>query len=137
MTVIQKQKKIDLIVVTAAVLPIGGGYPEISKAISTFRSPPEGKSPPSFSRDQEIQADQIGLLILYQAGYDSREAEKVVRKFIKLESLLGQNISLFSTHPNSQTRLSKIQSWISTVGETSFSDTIVTTREFAEFKSMH
>src|SRR5262249_26270646 len=63
----------------------------------------------SFSRDQERQADQIGVLLMQQAGYDAREMSKV---WDNLRAELAaspngdptQTSPLFATHPPSRER---------------------------------
>jgi len=62
-----------------------------------------------FSRDQERQADQIGLALMRQAGYDTREAAKVWDN-LRLELAAahggdpGQRSPLFASHPASAER---------------------------------
>jgi beta-barrel assembly-enhancing protease len=64
----------------------------------------------AFSRDQEREADAIGLVLMRQAGYDTREAPKV---WANLLAELAANPAagdssldsiLFATHPTSQER---------------------------------
>lgn len=62
-----------------------------------------------FSRDQERQADQIGLALMREAGYDTREASKVWDN-LRLELVAvhggdpGQRNPLFASHPGSAER---------------------------------
>jgi metalloendopeptidase OMA1, mitochondrial len=63
-----------------------------------------------FSRTQETEADQIGLYIAADAGYDPREA-------IPLWQRMGKEgkkapAEFLSTHPASSTRISNIQGWM-------------------------
>lgn len=63
-----------------------------------------------FSRDQERQADRIGLTLMRQAGYDTREAAKVWQNLHEeLASAHGGDPSkqsvLFATHPTSNERM--------------------------------
>jgi predicted Zn-dependent protease len=63
----------------------------------------------SFSRDQEREADQIGLILMRQAGYDPREASVVWANLLAEASVHpGANVSktspLFATHPASAER---------------------------------
>lgn len=62
-----------------------------------------------FSRDQERQADQIGLNLMRQAGYDTREAAKVWDNLrLELAAVHGGDPSkrnpLFASHPGSDER---------------------------------
>lgn len=69
----------------------------------------------SFSRDQEREADAIGLLLMRQAGFDTREAPKV---WANLLAELAANPAasenaldgvLFATHPTSDERQRTLQ----------------------------
>lgn len=62
-----------------------------------------------FSRDQERQADHIGLALMRQAGYDTREAAKVWDNLrLELAAVHGgdpsQRSPLFASHPGSAER---------------------------------
>lgn len=63
----------------------------------------------SFSRDQEREADQIGLILMRRAGYDPREASVIWSNLLAEASVHpGANVSktspLFATHPASAER---------------------------------
>jgi predicted Zn-dependent protease len=63
-----------------------------------------------FSRDQERQADRIGLTLMRGAGYDTREASKVWQNLQKeLDAAHGgdpgKQSVLFATHPSSSERM--------------------------------
>ncbi len=63
----------------------------------------------SFSRDQEREADQIGVALMKRAGYDPREASTVWSNLIAEVSVHpGVNVSksspMFATHPASAER---------------------------------
>lgn len=132
-----KQQIARLLIGAAALATAGAGHPDAARAINDLGTLAAGATLASFSRSHEIEADQIGLHILYEAGYDPREAEKAVQKFIELRSLYGPDMPLFSTHPDPETRLANIQTWISTLGEVDSSERIITTHEFAEFKDVY
>lgn len=68
----------------------------------------------SFSRDQERDADHIGLLLMRKAGYDTREASKVWENMQReLEARHGGDPSkqsvLFASHPPSAERLETLR----------------------------
>ena len=67
-----------------------------------------------FSRDQEREADQIGLALMRQAGYDTREAAKVWDNLrLELAAVHGGDPSkrnpLFASHPGSEERAATLQ----------------------------
>jgi predicted Zn-dependent protease len=60
-----------------------------------------------YSRGQESEADEIGLMLMAEAGYDPREAVKLWQNF---EALGGQRPPEFlSTHPSEGTRIQRLQ----------------------------
>jgi len=73
------------------------------------------------SRDQETEADFIGLQLMAKAGYDPREAvpfwERMSgcpRKMIGKFCFRSQNAvpEFLSTHPSDVTRIDQIEAWI-------------------------
>jgi predicted Zn-dependent protease len=60
-----------------------------------------------YSRTQESEADEIGLVLMAEAGYDPREAVKLWQNF---EALAGQRPPEFlSTHPSEGTRIERLE----------------------------
>jgi predicted Zn-dependent protease len=60
-----------------------------------------------YSRTQESEADEIGLMLMARAGYDPREAIKLWQNF---EALGGARPPEFlSTHPSEGTRIERLQ----------------------------
>jgi predicted Zn-dependent protease len=60
-----------------------------------------------YSRTQESEADEIGLMLMAEAGYDPREAIKLWQNF---EALGGQRPPEFlSTHPSEGTRIERLK----------------------------
>jgi metalloendopeptidase OMA1, mitochondrial len=60
-----------------------------------------------YSRTQESEADEIGLMLMAEAGYDPREAVKLWQNF---EALGGERPPEFlSTHPAEGTRIERLQ----------------------------
>ncbi len=60
-----------------------------------------------FTREQEAEADQIGLLLMARAGYDPRAAVQLWRNF---DAVGGQRPPEFlSTHPSPGSRISNLQ----------------------------
>ena len=60
-----------------------------------------------FSRQMELEADVMGLELMARAGYDPRAAPDVWRKMQKLSR--GGQIEFLSTHPNDDTRISRLE----------------------------
>lgn len=61
-----------------------------------------------FSREQEAEADEIGLLYMARAGYDPREAIRLWENFEALGQ--GAPIEFLSTHPSHGSRIARLQS---------------------------
>jgi predicted Zn-dependent protease len=78
----------------------------------------------SFSRDQERDADRIGIVLMRQAGYDPREASKVWGNLLaELAATPGRDplmeSPLFATHPPSEERRSALETMAAgSTGET-------------------
>ncbi len=63
-----------------------------------------------FSRTQETEADQIGLYIAADAGYDPREAIPLWKRMGKAGKKAPAEF--LSTHPSSESRISKLRGWM-------------------------
>ena len=63
-----------------------------------------------FSRDDESAADQIGLQLMAEAGYDPRRASAFWERMAELSGNGGPEF--LSTHPHSTTRAEQIRGWI-------------------------
>jgi len=64
-----------------------------------------------FSRTQESEADQLGLYIAADAGYDPREAIPLWQRMGKKNN--GAPPEFMSTHPSSKTRIQQLRGWMS------------------------
>lgn len=64
-----------------------------------------------FSRSNEAEADQIGLVYMAQAGYDPREAVRFWGRFSELKGD-KQTPEFLSTHPADATRLDRLQKYL-------------------------
>ncbi len=60
-----------------------------------------------FSRHHEAEADEVGLMLMAQAGYNPSFAPNVWTKMTKVEGNGG--ISIFSTHPSNADRQAHLQ----------------------------
>lgn len=64
-----------------------------------------------FSREQEYEADKIGLILMAKAGYDPREAPAFFERMMK-GSQQGKPLEFLSTHPTDQHRIRQIHAMI-------------------------
>jgi len=64
------------------------------------------------SRQQELEADHLGLLYMARAGYDPREALAFWKRFADYEKKQGgaKQIEFLSTHPLDDKRIAQIES---------------------------
>ena len=64
-----------------------------------------------FGREQESEADHIGLIYMARAGYDPRES---IRFWKRMESAGGgsQPPEFLSTHPSHGTRIQQLEAWM-------------------------
>ncbi len=83
-----------------------------------------------FSRDQEREADYLGLQYMYKAGYDPNAFVSFFEKLVAVERRRPGSIpKVFSTHPPTPDRVQKAQQEIATILPTK-DEYIVTTSEF-------
>lgn len=69
-----------------------------------------GKTLP-FSREQESEADHVGLLYMARAGYDPREAVGFWQRMNE-QAGKGSPPEFLSSHPSHQTRIEQIEKWM-------------------------
>ena len=62
-----------------------------------------------WGRDQELEADRLGMLIIHWAGYD---IEGVPAFWQKMSSQNANNFDFFSTHPADDKRIAAMQSLV-------------------------
>jgi predicted Zn-dependent protease len=113
---IERSKKIGLAtlagVVAGAFLGAGGAS-EVANAVTLGSIAAAQSANLAYSREDEIQADQIALKYLSAAGY-GREGLLSVLKKIRSKQWFGseQIPSYLSTHPASEDRMAYIGTWI-------------------------
>ena len=67
-----------------------------------------------FSRSHEHEADQIGVYLMWKAGYDPNEAVVFWKKMLRASK--GKSVPEFlSTHPSDQSRIDAISAFIKTL----------------------
>ncbi|MEJ2168199.1 MAG: M48 family metalloprotease [Desulfobacterales bacterium] len=113
---IERQKKLSwaaLAGVAAGILLGVGGATEASQAI-TMGAPAAAQSAElSYSRDDEMQADQFGLKFITEAGYSAQGLLKILKK-IRSKTWFGsdQVPTYLMTHPAVEERIAFITSWL-------------------------
>jgi predicted Zn-dependent protease len=65
-----------------------------------------------WSRDQESEADHIGLIYMARAGYDPRAAVTFWRRMEEAVKGKQRPPEYLSTHPESTTRIEQIEGWL-------------------------
>lgn len=100
----------DLAGKTAGIV-FGGGDPETAKQVEAAFGIGSGVGiilP--FSRHQESEADEIGLLLMAKAGYDPRVAVDFWGRMAQGKD--GAPPEFLSTHPSDDTRIKQIEQWL-------------------------
>jgi predicted Zn-dependent protease len=64
-----------------------------------------------FSREQESEADHIGLLYMARAGYDPKESIAFWQRMDE-QAGKGSPPQFLSSHPSHNTRISHLQQWM-------------------------
>lgn len=64
-----------------------------------------------FSRDQELEADQLGALYMARAGYDPRESIGLWQRFAAFKGG-GGTPQFMSTHPSDATRIERLKAYM-------------------------
>jgi predicted Zn-dependent protease len=82
---------------------VGGGEDDLADISALFYLLPN-------SREQETEADRMGLELAARAGYDPRAAISMWRKF-RLVTGGGQPTQFGSTHPSHESRLRDLQTY--------------------------
>lgn len=62
-----------------------------------------------FSRNDELQADELGVRFMGPAGYDPRSMIGVMKVLQEASSRTGRQPEFFSTHPNPEHRIQRIE----------------------------
>jgi len=65
-----------------------------------------------YSRKFEHEADQIGIYLMYRAGYNPNEALRFWEKMERLSNASQKPPAFLSTHPSDRSRIEEIRSYI-------------------------
>jgi predicted Zn-dependent protease len=135
---IERSKKINLVTlagVAAGIFLGAGGAGEVASAV-TIGSMAAGQSASlAYSRENEIQADQIGLEYIVNAGYNAEGLLTVLNK-IRAKSWFGsdQIPTYLMTHPAVEDRLSYIDTWLDKHKKTTSKNTA---KKSDDFNTVH
>ena len=92
-----------------------GGSPEASGAIVTGSMAAGQSLSLKYSRENETEADQVGIKYLTKAGYGPEGLLKVLKKIREKRWFGPEHIpSYLSTHPAVESRLAYLDTWIQT-----------------------
>lgn len=61
-----------------------------------------------YGREDELESDSFGVRIMHEAGYDPRAMIEVM-KILEASSGGGRQLEFFSTHPNPENRIERIE----------------------------
>ncbi len=64
-----------------------------------------------YSRKHELEADQIGLMLMADAGYDPAEAPLFWKRFGAMANAAGKPPEFMSTHPSDDRRAADLPSY--------------------------
>jgi predicted Zn-dependent protease len=95
---------------TAGIV-FGGGNPQAEKQVEQAFGIGAGVGVLlPFSRNQESEADEIGLFLMAKAGFDPRQAVEFWKRMEQAKD--GAPPEFLSTHPSDETRIKRIEGWM-------------------------
>jgi len=84
--------------------PIAGGLTSVTASLIDYR----------FSREQEMEADALGIQLMHQAGYP---LDGAVLFYGKLSETSEQGLSFLSSHPGGEERIAHVKKVIASLRE--------------------
>jgi predicted Zn-dependent protease len=113
---IERQKKMgwaSLAGIAAGVLLGVGGAGEAAQAVTVGSQAATQSAELAYGRDDEMQADQLGVKFITEAGYNAKGLLKILKK-IRDKTWFGsdQIPTYLKTHPAVEDRISFIASWV-------------------------
>jgi predicted Zn-dependent protease len=114
---IERSKKISMATLAGLVAGIflgAGGSAAAANAVTVGTMAASQSLSLSYSRADEVQADQIGLLYLTDAGYDGSGLLLMLKKMRNKQWFDSKQIPTYlSTHPGTEDRIVYIDTWLS------------------------
>jgi len=87
----------------------GGTAAQVAQAAASFKQL-------SFSRDDEIEADDVGMRLARQAGFDPAGAWTLWTRMREQEGQRSDLATFLSTHPSNQERIQNARGWLQARG---------------------
>ena len=111
---IEQSKKIGLATLAGVVAGVFlGGSAATTSAITTGSIAAGQSLSLKYSREHEVEADQLGIRYLTDAGYDGEALIKVLEKIRQKQWFGSKEVpSYLSTHPAVEARLMYLDTWI-------------------------
>lgn len=142
---IERSKKIAAATIAGVVAGVflgGSGSPEAAQAVTSGALAAGQSLSLAYSREDERQADQLGLQYLEKAGYSAAGLLAVLKKIRGRQWYDSKQFpDYLSTHPGSEERLATIGSWmernsgkpVSAIPEKTYAFAMVRARLMAEY----
>ncbi len=118
---IERSKKIRMATIAGAIagaLLGAGGAAEAGSAVSMGSAAAGQSAELSYSRENEMQADQFGVEFLTKANYNAMGLLKILKK-IRSKTWFGSDVvpTYLMTHPAVEDRIAFIDSWMASYNE--------------------
>jgi predicted Zn-dependent protease len=118
---IERSKKIRMATIAGAIagaLLGAGGAAEAGSAVSMGSAAAGQSAELSYSRENEMQADQFGVEFLTKANYNARGLLEILKK-IRSKTWFGSDVvpTYLMTHPAVEDRIAFIDSWMASYNE--------------------
>src|SRR5437764_910166 len=65
-----------------------------------------------YERDQETEADHIGIFLMTFAGYDPHQAVVFWQRMHDMTASKGRRPEILSDHPSDETRIEQMRQWV-------------------------
>jgi len=132
---IERSKKIGwatLAGMAAGILIGAAGGAEAGQALTTGSQAAGAAAQLSYSRDNEIQADQLGLIYLTEAGYNAEGLLRILKKMRSKQWFDTEQVpTYFRTHPAIDDRITYLDTQISGTAKPAETRPPVSSEDFA------
>jgi predicted Zn-dependent protease len=125
-SIIEKSQKIGMATLAAVLAGafLGGGG-DLSAAVASFSLATASTLSLKYSREQEEEADRMGMSYLVSAGYDGKAMLDFMKLMRRYEFYSNNIPSYFLTHPGTDERISYIDALLQTTYTQKGRDTII------------